>query len=152
MLGAKERAQHRAQVVVVFAQFFGEPSDCFASFFRDGWRVVDEEAIELEGNEVRALAMLKNHGDELVAIEIAAATKELLAGVVVLRSIKEVVVAAESTTSERTRAFFDIAFVVAVAFAEREEFEQLTREIFVGTSLAILVVVEVLEHRGISGD
>ena len=66
--------------------------------------------------------------------------------------VEEEVVAAEGHARQGARAFLDVALGVVVAFAEREELHQLAREVLVRAPAAVLVVVEVLQHRRVADD
>ena len=53
-------------------------------------------------------------------------------------------------SSQRARAFLDVVFGVGIPFAKYEKLHQFARKIFIRSSLATLVIVEIFQHRRIA--
>jgi hypothetical protein len=114
--------------------------------------IVDEESIELLAKEYRRFGAREQDVHEVVAVECAPSSEDqLLAGVVSLLPKLEGIVG-EGESGQGSGALPDVRLGVTVPFAQYEEFHQFAGEILVGSSLLILIAVEILEHRGIPDD
>ena len=110
-----------------------------------------ELAPQLADDELGAGRLRQQHIEHVIAIEVAGASEHGLVATVVLKAAEHesAIVGVEAPAGESPRGLLHVALAVA-AFAEREEFHDLAREILVRLGLAVLRVVEIDEHGRIA--
>ena len=153
---AEELRQHRLHLVVAGAEVRGHGA--YHGVTRLALRgreivlrrVVHQEAVQLAADEFAACRLGQGQARELVTRPVAFLAEDgLRPGVVVSLAVDEVVVL-EGVARECAGAGLDVRLGVAVAFAQDEEFEKFARQVLVGSALAALVIVQVLDHRGVA--
>ena len=113
--------------------------------------VGDEMSVELERDKPSASRVFKQDFDKAFAIDRAFLAEDGFAAFIVHAVVEFEIVVVDEVAGQSAGALLDVVFGV-VAFAEGEQFHQFAGEVFVGTLLAVLVVVEELDHRGVADD
>ncbi len=152
-LGAvQDGADNGFDVAVRFGKGLGGACD-----ERRGRVVGHETADELAGDETREGGMGAEGIEYTLAVALAAIggdgdAKNGLGRVVVLFGVEFKAPApptwVDGPTGEAARGLADVALGIARIHAERMEFEQLARIIFVGRMVIVFVIVEIVEHGG----
>ena len=103
-------------------------------------------------DEDRGGVGIEQNVDDVVCIKAPDTAKNRLRPIVVVPGLEPIFEVPQLTVRiarQRAGNFLDVFFCV-VTLAEHEQFEQFAGEVLVGLFFAVVVVVEVVEHRGVA--
>ena len=143
---AKNFAQHWAHLVIVFANL-----SCDRFHDVGGRIVISEKAPDFACEEGGASGLFHEDIDDVVALPRTGLTHKSFQTVIVLPRSETKLLRChiDAVARERSSGFADIFFVV-VTDADREEFHQLARPIFVWVFFAALLKIEINHHRRVA--
>jgi hypothetical protein len=112
---------------------------------------VDKEAVELARQELRTRRLLEDDADGVVRAPAPGLPEKGLDAIVEALPHKDRAQPDDAPSGQGTGCRHDVPFRV-VAHTEREELQQLAREVLIWGTGAVLIVVQVDEHGGVRDD